>query len=725
MSTSIPPSADTGDEANVSSSEYARRGKELMSLLNDLRTTGANVYLEIPAIVVIGGQSAGKSSLVEAVSGINVPRDSGTCTRCPMECTMSSEGPSWSCKITLHSDYDVQNQRLDRSTDVSFGPTLTNKEDVEVWLRRAQAAILNPDISSDTFHTKSLLELKTFKRTLQFSKNVVRVHIRDPEATDLSFYDLPGLIQNEEEDVIDIVRGLVESYIKQKNTLILTTIPMSDDMENQQSMKLAKMADPDGKRIIGTHSNAGVLTKPDMLTAGSSGALQRWRNLLDGRLGDNQEKHRLKHGYYCVRLPDDEDRARRLSRIQCQQREEQFFDETPPWCEVQDRGRFGIPAFVADISQLLIQLIEDTLPEHKRTVEKLLADCTKELESLPPPLVSDPKIEVLMRVNAFCESFKGAVDGSSDKTLAQRNRALYSQFKRDIRGTAPDFRPFSDPQDYTRIEPDHEDWESPDDYVPNPNVQTMGLQEVKEFLRSIGWELPNNIPFEAKKVLIHQFLDLWMEPTTRCFDSINIVLSEVVDTLVKAHFGRFKALQEYMDILVREMVDACKDQARVAVRKTLELEMLPYFTKNTHYLQSLQKKWYKRFLEARRNPEAYIASENSVHFQERVYSGYSREDRSERPVDKALRFLAQAGYGNLVEKDLVRLLPPDQFQDELVVMADVRAYFNVSYKRVIDYIPLKIEHCLHQTLASEFSKGLLTRLMEPDSAPIHPALLNL
>jgi hypothetical protein len=42
----------------------------------------ADVDLDIPAIVVMGWQSAGKSSLVEAISGITLPRASGTCTRC-------------------------------------------------------------------------------------------------------------------------------------------------------------------------------------------------------------------------------------------------------------------------------------------------------------------------------------------------------------------------------------------------------------------------------------------------------------------------------------------------------------------------------------------------------------------------------------------------------------------------------------------------------------------
>lgn len=37
--------------------------------------------MDLPQIAVIGQQSAGKSSVIEAISGITLPRSSGTCTR--------------------------------------------------------------------------------------------------------------------------------------------------------------------------------------------------------------------------------------------------------------------------------------------------------------------------------------------------------------------------------------------------------------------------------------------------------------------------------------------------------------------------------------------------------------------------------------------------------------------------------------------------------------------
>ena len=59
--------------------------------------------------MIVGDQSAGKSSVVEAVCDITVPRDQGTCTRCPFQIVTSAAEPGvtapWQCKITLLRRY--------------------------------------------------------------------------------------------------------------------------------------------------------------------------------------------------------------------------------------------------------------------------------------------------------------------------------------------------------------------------------------------------------------------------------------------------------------------------------------------------------------------------------------------------------------------------------------------------------------------------------------------
>ncbi|CAF1162122.1 unnamed protein product, partial [Rotaria sp. Silwood1] len=41
--------------------------------------------IPLPQIVVVGDQSVGKSSILEAISGVELPRAQNICTRCPLE----------------------------------------------------------------------------------------------------------------------------------------------------------------------------------------------------------------------------------------------------------------------------------------------------------------------------------------------------------------------------------------------------------------------------------------------------------------------------------------------------------------------------------------------------------------------------------------------------------------------------------------------------------------
>ncbi|KAF7360122.1 Interferon-induced GTP-binding protein Mx2 [Mycena venus] len=110
----------TGDATQLSASQYAAHRKELLSLMSQLRAVGAQGELDLPRIAVIGNQSAGKSSVVEAISGIKVPRDAGTCTRCPMECRLSSSTNAWSCRISLRIEDDASGQAALQELKASF-----------------------------------------------------------------------------------------------------------------------------------------------------------------------------------------------------------------------------------------------------------------------------------------------------------------------------------------------------------------------------------------------------------------------------------------------------------------------------------------------------------------------------------------------------------------------------------------------------------------------------
>lgn len=82
------------------------------------------------------------------------------------------------------------------------------------------------------------------------------------------------------------------------------------------------------------------------------GQLHKWREVLEGKTNI------LQHGYYCVRLPDEAERLKKLSRAESQALAERFFKERSPWNEMQNRRRLGVQNLVLDVSALLVQWIE-------------------------------------------------------------------------------------------------------------------------------------------------------------------------------------------------------------------------------------------------------------------------------------------------------------------------------------------------------------------------------
>jgi hypothetical protein len=94
------------------------------------------------------------------------------------------------------------------------------------------------------------------------------------------------------------------------------------------------------------------MTKPDAITKGAIGGREKWKAVLEGR------EHTTRHGYFCVRLPDEDERARHITTHEAQKLATAFFDATDPWSDMKDRSRFGVPNFVANISELLVNLIE-------------------------------------------------------------------------------------------------------------------------------------------------------------------------------------------------------------------------------------------------------------------------------------------------------------------------------------------------------------------------------
>ncbi|KAG8832079.1 hypothetical protein FRC17_002088 [Serendipita sp. 399] len=131
---------------------------------------------------------------------------------------ITTEGPGISTEIEIPRVVVIEGDSGEPARRIPFGEELFDKEQVCDQIRRAQAAILHPDIDPSDF-------LGPYKkmRSSGFSMDSILVEISGPKVVDLSFVDLPGVIamDTEEPENVEKVEQMVKSYVQNVSSLIL------------------------------------------------------------------------------------------------------------------------------------------------------------------------------------------------------------------------------------------------------------------------------------------------------------------------------------------------------------------------------------------------------------------------------------------------------------------------------------------------------------------------
>ncbi|KZS94169.1 hypothetical protein SISNIDRAFT_410420 [Sistotremastrum niveocremeum HHB9708] len=625
--------------ATIGTSEYATRTRDLIRLVNEIRATGIEAEVGLPRIAVVGNQSAGKSSLIEAIAGIRVPRSAGTCTRCPMECRLERTDRAWHSEVLL---------RIGDQPEVSFGDPIVDPDLLEDRIRRAQSAILSPGVDRNTFLGDDVPPTPV----LSFSSNVVCINVAGPDVPDLAFVDLPGIISNVGPDGdpndMDLIKDLATSYMEAPNTLIIVTIPMTDDLQNQTAATLARRADPAGRRTI------GVLTKPDAIQPGDH---DRWLAILEGR------SEPLHHGYWLTKQPTSADLARGVSFEEARQIADRFFQSEEPWrsCTFEIKRRMGIPNLVSKLSRELSRLIDETLPDIMDEIWTRLHRTVADLEELPAP-IQNPSAELQLMVYKFVVHFAALVEGAKSTPLLRTFRLSCLQMKRNLNDTAPNCRPFVSAQEDNA-------------FVGAFNPAVLGedphhregrpiyLPEVSDVIEtSITRELPLNIPYSAKVTFFQEQFSRWSLFVFECFDRVEKTAHGEIIRLIENDFGDYPNLKAAFR-------KACEGHLRVQAKKTklhlewfLDLEPVP-FTINDQYF---------------------------CHYREKYLEHYRHAREALPPV----------------------MAPPDAlvptYEAELEMMAAARAYFQVSYKRMID----NVARCIDKDFLHGLKDGMMEALIQ-------------
>ncbi|KAG8919403.1 hypothetical protein FRC01_001302 [Tulasnella sp. 417] len=697
--------------------DYFKRRRDLLDILKDLHSTGIQNELDLPQIVVIGSQSVGKSSLIESMSGLTLPRDTGTCTRCPMECRLQY-AETWSCKIFLRFHVDATGAPLAHMREIPFGSTLFNTEDVERMLRRAQRAILRPNLDPSTFLDDS--DLHVFGIPLTFSGNCVCVRVEGPKVPDLYFYDLPGIIANVgdggNEADIRLVEDLAKSYIKKPNCIVLLVISCETDFENQGAGRLV-LKDPSLRQ-----RTVGVLTKVDRI---EFGAASKWVRILRG------EDNPLLHGWYCVKQPDLVQMQEGLSWEEARAAEAEFFMTVSPWADLEraHRARLGSGKLADRLGVILSDLVSEELPGIRRTVAAELQSIVAKLRTMVPPRFEDPRRVVITLLRDFTKTVSKHVEGlppsvsRSDPAdtistgLIHSLNLAFERFRERVHETAPQFRPWSRRKSFNHsLEEDMLDSAREDDDAVGLGItNSLYVDEVMDLAkRSRTRELPGNYPFSVKENLIIESVRQWGPLAMECFEEVQEIVSQHLDLLIDQHFQKFApgGLKDEVRLITQQQIRECAVATVGKIEGLYRSERCPY-TQNEHYFFAYRNKMLQRYklIHQQSLGRSHLITAMRA-YKPTEWSGMDEQQWEYLSV--AINALQDFGIIAIKAEDFSKLLPEDDLTPALEIMAEVRAYFQVAYKRFGDDVPKQIDADFVRGIDAGLDIALMTMDLSKD-----------
>ena len=381
-----PILGSTDSTNNSAMAHFGEPSRQLIKFIQNLESLGIDTALpSLPKIVVVGDQSHGKSSVIEALCDISLPRSEGTCTRCPFQITTTASSPNeaWNCKISLLRRYAYNaestggkyEQWEDTGSQNAIDFTnVTQKSELENALRLAQNAILNPQIAPNAVLLANDVEMASNSK-ISFSPNIIGLEISAPELPEISLLDLPGAIavaeNTSEQHIVPFVETLITSHVSDEKALILLTIAANQDTDTSNAFRFVRGVKAECRCV-------GVLTKPDLFTKSRQNTDRMIRTL-------NGKMFELGNGWYVTKQLSSEELDQNVSYAEARRREEAFFTRQEPWCTAlaDFSEQFGIPRLQDALSHKLTEHILNELPEIASRVTDRLRKVEDQLAAFP------------------------------------------------------------------------------------------------------------------------------------------------------------------------------------------------------------------------------------------------------------------------------------------------------------------------------------------------------
>lgn len=518
--------------------EFDSRLRPKLEALEQVRSDLNKEGISVPGIVVCGAQSAGKSSVMEYLSDLNFPRAENTCTRCPTIVSLAADP-------TIKEAYalvglEAKCEGRERIDDLSnFGPKIVELTDT--------------------------LTSKMGKGTTIITTEPIYVTVVRPSGPTFTLIDIPGITHmtaDGQADVHEITKGMVESYIKDPNMVILVVIPATDDFGNAEALKLAKKYDPYGLRTL------GVVTKSDLIKPDSD-IVQRIK--MEGK------NIQLELGFIALRCRTPGEVKDGITRAEAMASEHRLFEKDELLSQLAP-AQWGLRTLVRQIVAVQANRVEAFIPEIKQLLSTRLMEAEAEAERLAPACASDAARssrmnEMIRRIDLDLHDILTGARHFDDKKLHLPTVwvDLAEEFGQVIHSATPDYLS-AEYKEMLKVSLKEVQGVSPQNFMMYPIFRKSLVAAF--FKTATSANEVGGILFSAAKTMVSKMQE---------------AMQEALDAKVDEYITEFPRLNEHVKDRIFQLL---KTQSRVVVHHLeaiLKAELAKPFTFNHYYMDTLNK----------------------------------------------------------------------------------------------------------------------------------------
>uniref|UniRef100_A0ABI7XYM1 Interferon-induced GTP-binding protein Mx1 n=1 Tax=Felis catus TaxID=9685 RepID=A0ABI7XYM1_FELCA len=654
---------ETGLKKNLCS-QYEEKVRPCIDLIDSLRALGVEQDLALPAIAVIGDQSSGKSSVLEALSGVALPRGSGIVTRCPLVLKLKKlmNEDEWRGKVS-YQDFETE---------------ISDPSEVEEAINTAQNAIAGEGLG--------------------ISHELINLEVSSPHVPDLTLIDLPGItrvaVGNQPADIGRQTKQLIRKYIVKQETINLVVVPCNVDIATTEALSMAQEVDPDGDRTI------GILTKPDLVDRGTED------KVVD--VAQNLVCH-LKKGYMVVKCRGQQDIQDQLSLAEALEKERVFFEDHPHFRVLLEEGRATVPCLADRLTTELIMhicIVEGALPGVAWTGCRNRAEwppwCVPETVPPPPrsgnvgrpgwsqcPLMCLPlhlrsrasqEKSLPLLENQIKENHEKITEElqkyGSDVPEDEHEKMFFlidkiNAFNHDITSLIQGEESVGEGESrlFTKIRHEFHKWSTVIEKKFQKGYKAI-YKEIEKFEnRYRGRELPGFVNYKTFEIIIKQQIRELEEPAVDMLRTVTDMVQLAFANISKGNFDEFFNLYRTTKSKIEDIKFELENEAEKSIRLHFQMEQIVY----------CQDQIYQRALQ-------------------RVRERVSEEEKRNKKINSPISEEVSSGSVSLCE-----------------IFEHLLAYRQEAANRISSHIPLIIQYFILQVYGQRLQKNMLQLLQDKET----------